>query len=133
MSLLIGSEGHLKKRKIRTSHRYRAYGVWLPARIGDRHALMVASILALVDLKRAGFRYGHGELSIPSQETVRSIQGPEPFSYCGSPAALCAQEGDESAIGLHAPRLPQPNNISIARLPSIGMARRRARKRRARK
>jgi hypothetical protein len=133
MSLLISSEGHLKKRSIKTSQRYRAHGVWLPARMGDRHALMVASILALVDLKRAGFRYGHGELSIPSGETVRSIHGPEPFSYCGSPAALCVQEGDESAIGVHAPRFPQPSNIGIARLSSIATALRRTRKRRTRR
>jgi hypothetical protein len=116
-----------------TGGRYQAHGAWLPARSGDRHALMVASVLALVDLKRAGFRYGHGELPIPSGEAVRSISGPAVASYCGSPAELCALEADEPAIGLHAPSFPRLTKINLRRLTLMGMARRRMRERRARK
>ena len=132
MSLSMRAKQSSEKHKT-TSGRYRAYGVSLPARIEDRHALMVASVLALVDLKRAGFRYGHGELTIPTGEAVRSIRGPEPASYCGSPAELCVREADEPAIGLHAPRFPSLTRINVRRLTSMGMARRRMRKRRERK
>jgi hypothetical protein len=96
------------RRTIRTERRrYRAYGAGLPARIEDRHALIVASALMLVDLKRAGFRHGHGELSIPAGAVARPIHGPALFSCCGSPAALCADEDDEAGTDLHAPHIPK--------------------------
>jgi hypothetical protein len=132
MSSAAGAKQHFEKHRT-TSGRYRAFGVWLPARFEDRHALMVASVLAVVDLKRAGFRYGHGELTIPTGEAVRSIRGPEPASYCGSPAELCAREADEPAIGLHAPPFPRLAKINFRQLTSIGRARRRTRRRRTRK
>jgi hypothetical protein len=132
MSIPLRAKRGCVKSETGAGGRYRAYGASLPARWEDRHALIVASVLELVDLKRAGFRYGHGELTIPTGEAVRSIQGPEPLSYCGSPAALCAQEADDPAIGLAAPRFPSPIGISLAKLASISTARRRTKRRRAR-
>jgi hypothetical protein len=131
MSSAAGAKQHLEKYRT-TGRRYRAFGVWLPARFENRHALMVASVLAVVDLKRAGFRYGHGELTIPTGEAVRPIRGPEPASYCGSPAELCAREADEPAIGLHGPPFPRPAMINLRRLTSTDNARR-TRRRRTRK
>jgi hypothetical protein len=132
MSPAASAKQHFEKHRA-TNGRYRAFGVWLPARFEDRHALMVASVLAVVDLKRAGFRYGHGELTIPTGEAVRSIRGPEPASYCGSPAELCAREADEPARSLHAPPLPRLAKINFRRPALMGKARRRTRRRRTRK
>jgi hypothetical protein len=50
----------------------------------------VASIYHLVDLKRAGFRQGHGELTIPRGEGITRYVSPTDNSYMGSAADACA-------------------------------------------
>jgi hypothetical protein len=65
--------------------------------VGDRPVVTahrdprIASIMHLVDLKRAGFRQGHGEISNPGDGGLwRPSRENEPSSYLSSPAYACA-------------------------------------------
>lgn len=59
----------------------------------DAAKLKAANIWHLIDLKRAGYKGGHGELAITSQDRPARLSAPfsPVFSQTGSFAAMCAE------------------------------------------
>jgi len=77
-------------------------------------SLQVASQLALLDLKAAGYSHGAGELEIkPEYRATRIIAGLR-HSPTGSPSRTCAELGSNGGVRLTEPA-PRPA-VSLPRL-----------------